>query len=63
MRRALTMLLLLNMCGCGMPAAAPESNTDDYVVVTELDSIQPTDPSMVVLASGKPQLIEFFAFW
>lgn len=62
MRHALTMLLLA-MSACGPPAAAPESNTADYAVVTERDSIQPTDPSMVVLASGKPQLIEFFAFW
>jgi hypothetical protein len=22
-----------------------------------------TDPDMVVLAAGKPQLVEFFAFW
>jgi hypothetical protein len=65
MRRVLIMLplFLLNMSACGPLARAPEAATDDYAVETDLDSIQTTDPSMVVLASGKPQLIEFFAFW
>ena len=26
-------------------------------------SLEATDPATVVLASGKPQLVEFFAFW
>lgn len=35
------------------PTGAPE-------VKTELEA---TDPATVTLASGKPQLVEFFAFW
>lgn len=27
------------------------------------DPWRPTDPKTVVLAGGKPQLIEFFAYW
>lgn len=27
------------------------------------DELEATDPSSVVLASGQPQIVEFFAFW
>jgi hypothetical protein len=30
---------------------------------TVREGLQATDPGSVVLASGRPQLIEFFAFW
>ena len=30
---------------------------------TESNDFRPTDPSAVVLASGGPQLIEFYADW
>jgi hypothetical protein len=45
-----------------VPTAAPTA--------TEVDSprepregLEATDPATVVLASGEPQIIEFFAFW
>jgi hypothetical protein len=38
------------------PAAAPTKKP----VKTELEA---TDPATVQLAAGKPQLVEFFAFW
>ncbi|MEN8173336.1 MAG: hypothetical protein ABFS03_10705 [Chloroflexota bacterium] len=41
-----------------------ENDTVDAVVLpTPRTEMEATDPSMVVLASGEIQLIEFFAFW
>jgi len=40
------------------PAEAPV-----IVVTPRGNDLEATDPSTVNLASGKPQLIEFFAFW
>lgn len=39
------------------PAAAPTATVDVS------PNLRASDPSTVVLASGEPQLIEFFAFW
>ena len=54
----------------GYPVPVPTINLDPYPspeeaaapppVKTELEA---TDPSSVITAAGKPQLIEFFAFW
>ena len=33
------------------------------VIPTAREGLEATDPSTVVLASGKPTLVEFFAFW
>jgi hypothetical protein len=57
------------------PAAATEAATTE-VVATEANAeaaptetrvprpnLEATDPSTVTLAAGKPQLVEFFAFW
>jgi outer membrane biogenesis lipoprotein LolB len=45
--------LLLSACAAGTPTTAP-------VIKTEFT---PTDPTTVNLALGKPQFVEFFAFW
>ena len=41
------------------PYPAPEEAAPPPVKT----ALEATNPAMVVLASGKPQLIEFFAFW
>ncbi len=47
--------LLLAACGpAATPEAAPPAANDDF---------RPTDPAAVSLAAGRPQLVEFFAFW
>jgi len=38
----------------GAPTAPPAPVKDEFT---------PTDPASVNLAAGKPQLVEFFAFW
>jgi len=40
----------------------PESATAD-VKPTPRPELSATDPSTVILASGEPQVVEFFAFW
>jgi hypothetical protein len=42
------------------PESPEETQPSQPVVKTGLEA---TDPSTVQLASGKPQLVEFFAFW
>jgi hypothetical protein len=38
-------------------------SSDRVPLPTVRSDIEATDPKLVELASGKPQLIEFFAFW
>jgi hypothetical protein len=40
---------------------APETEPNESPIIK--NELEATDPSMVVLASGQPQLVEFFAFW
>ncbi len=54
----------------GYPAPIPTADVDPYPSPEEAAAPPPpkigleaTHPSTVVLAAGKPQLIEFFAFW
>ncbi|NOY98662.1 MAG: hypothetical protein GXP40_05595 [Chloroflexi bacterium] len=44
-------------------AAGPTAESAPVVVTPRGNQLEATDPSMVNLASGRPQLIEFFAFW
>ena len=44
--------------GAGEAAQAPEAPTP-----TVRSGLHATDPNGVVLASGRPTLVEFFAFW
>lgn len=46
-------------------AEATESPTEEPlpVATSRGDSLIATDPATVNLASGEPQLVEFFAFW
>jgi hypothetical protein len=43
-----------------VPTDVPTAATTKRPVKTELEA---TDPTTVQLAAGKPQLVEFFAFW
>lgn len=45
------------------PATTPAAEPSLDVVPTAREGLEATDPSTVVLASGKPTLVEFFAFW
>ncbi len=40
---------------------APASASADTFVISE--DFVPSDPATVSLAAGRPQLVEFFAFW
>jgi hypothetical protein len=40
--------------------APPDTPTTAPVISTEFT---PTDPATVSLAAGRPQLVEFFAYW
>jgi len=48
------------------PVAIP-TNAEETTIITiptsRGDQLQATDPATVNIASGEPQLIEFFAFW
>ncbi|UCF62089.1 MAG: hypothetical protein JSV37_05195 [Anaerolineaceae bacterium] len=44
-------------------AATPETEASPDVDPTPRQGLEATDPSTVLLASGKPTLVEFFAFW
>ncbi len=76
MRRMLLLMTLLSVilpaCAAASPAPAaivPQgpAPTQPAVVPTVLPVIKteftPTDPATVNLAAGKPQFVEFFAFW
>ncbi len=55
------LMLLLTACAGGTaPAGDRGAPTVGPVIATEFT---PTDPATVSLAAGKPQLVEFFAFW
>jgi len=45
----------VTLSACAGAAATPS--------VTVNDDFHPTDPKTVNLAAGKPQFVEFFAFW
>jgi hypothetical protein len=57
--------------GSIVPTVSPVPVEPDSATPSPVPAIQPTprldlhatDPSGVTLAAGKPQLIEFFAFW
>ncbi len=55
MRLWIILALLLAAC---RSATSPEADG-----ATHSDDFHPMDPTTVVLAAGKPQLSEFFAFW
>ena len=76
MRRMLLLMTLLSVilpaCAAANPAPAaiaPQgpAPTQPAVVPTASPVIKteftPTDPATVNLAAGKPQFVEFFAFW
>ena len=47
----------------GSVAADPETTSDGSEYRLASNDFRPTDPTTVVLASGRPQLIEFYADW
>jgi len=47
-----------------LPVATPSSTAGPLPIVTSRgDKLEASDPETVSLASGGPQLVEFFAFW
>jgi hypothetical protein len=48
-----TLIVWAALSACAGAAAAPPVN----------DDFHPSDPKTVNLAAGKPQFVEFFAFW
>ena len=63
MKRFLCIMLLM-LAACAQPGAALQSTPAETAPTpTVRVAIQTTDPSTVVLAAGKPQLIEFLTFW
>ena len=64
MKRSLCIMLLTLSAACAQPGAALQSTPAETAPTpTVRVAMQTTDPSTVVLAAGKPQLIEFFTFW
>lgn len=61
------MVLGLTACGSGTTAVAPSGDTttpeQEAAQPFTLDQLVATDPGTVQLATGKVQLIEFFAYW
>lgn len=45
------------------PSAVEPTSAASQPTPTLRVGLQATDPQTVVLASGKPQLVEFFAYW
>ncbi len=56
------MVLLASACAPLGGAAQSAPAVADPTATVRV-AMQPTDPSTVVLTAGKPQLVEFFAFW
>ena len=51
------------LAACGSSPAPTETSTPAPEPSPTYDPFRVTDPSTVVLAAGKPQLVEFFAYW
>jgi hypothetical protein len=45
------------------PAPRPTALPTDAGPTRDPDPFHPSDPAAVNLAAGRPQLVEFFAFW
>ena len=65
MNKILAILLLVaflvSACVPNTPAALPETQSQPVKAVKT--DFAATDPARFTLAAGKPQLVEFFAFW
>jgi len=51
------------LAACGSSPAPTEALAPPPETTPTYDPFRVTDPSTVVLATGKPQLVEFFAYW
>lgn len=49
--------------GDAAPTPVPTESSPANAIPTPRPELSATDPSTVILASGKPVLLEFFAFW
>jgi hypothetical protein len=55
---------ILVLSACGVPVSTTLSPAvETGAASSRNDEMQATDPSTVELAAGRPQVIEFFAFW
>ena len=61
MKKIIFLLLIgwIMLSACAGTAATPST----AVAAAVDDDFHPTDPKTVNLAAGKPQFVEFFAFW
>ncbi len=59
----IVMMVQLTSACAPLSSAAQSAPAEAPPMATVWVAMQPTDPSTVVLAAGKPQLVEFFAFW
>lgn len=59
----LFVVIIISACAANsqVPVVVPETQTQPGPL-TKSDFV-PTDPKNVNLVTGRPQLIEFFAFW
>jgi hypothetical protein len=44
-------------------SVAAENPAEELVQAVPRQGLEATDPASVVLASGQPQIVEFFAYW
>jgi hypothetical protein len=63
MKRFISLLFLITLVvsACSSTVAAPTASAPAAAPVDP--KLHATDPTTVKLASGGPQLVEFFAFW
>jgi hypothetical protein len=59
----LLVMLILSACATNTPVSTTGSETDILSEPVVKTDFVPTNPNQVRLAAGKPQFIEFFAFW
>jgi len=55
--------VFLAACGSAPASIETETSAPEVQAAPTYDPFRVTDPSTVVLAAGKPQLVEFFAYW
>lgn len=60
---AILLLVAITVSACATNAPAGVAETQPPTAEALKTDFVPTDPASVNLAAGRPQFIEFFAFW
>lgn len=67
MSRIVALFLLLSLavsaCASNLPAPVATLEAETQSTGAVKTDFTPTEPKSVNLAAGKPQFVEFFAFW